>query len=310
MATADRPDRIAIIYLVYDNRDIEGSLNLLRATTARLYGDCATSTVIVDNASVASSGLRAWTNGDLVVAGDNRLHEFSGWERGYEVACDAFDLTDRDLVLFANDTFDRLAHRGYLDTLDRKLVENRDVCSSSVGFCDDFPGDARLLDLTYRWWFRSNIFIHPKATVDRLLPLSFPAREKDLFSSDPGEFWNDSDLISENWKAYVSCWLFGAYDRRFPEYQLVWHKAEPLTAANTAFFRVKAFCILSEHYMGARLANWRVPIIDFNLLEQTSDRHLGNYERQFLEKARVRARPVSADFCTKAGTEADIHRRL
>jgi hypothetical protein len=67
----------------------------------------------------------------------------------------------------------------------------------------------------------------------------------------------------------------------------VWHKAEPLTAANKAFFRIKALCILSEHYMGARLANWRVPIIDFNLLERTSDRHIGNYQRQFLEPGAI-----------------------
>jgi hypothetical protein len=287
MLTAARPDRIAIIYLVYDNRNIDRSVTLLRSVVARMFGDCTTSTIIVDNASGASSGFRNWTNGDLVISGDNRLHEFSGWERGYEVACDEFDLADSDLVLFANDTFARQAHRGYLNTLNRKLIENRDVCSSSIGFCDDFPRDAKLLGLTHRWWFRSNIFIHPKATVDRLLPLSFPVEARELFSDDPKEFWRDSDLISENWKAYKSCWLFGTYDRRFPEYKQVWHKAEPLTVANRAFFQMKALCILSEHYMGARLANWRVPVIDFNLLERTSDRHLGTYERQFLETGAI-----------------------
>jgi len=284
---AARSDRIVIIYLVYDNRDIDRSVILLRSIVERMFGDCGTSTIIVDNASSESGSFCKRTNGEYIISGDNRLHEFSGWERGYEVACDEFNLTDRDLVLFANDTFDRQAHLGYLDTLDRKLIANRDVRFSSIGYCDDLPRDAKLLDLTHRWWFRSNIFIHPKATVDRLLPFGFPVGAKELFSDDPKDFWRESDLISENWKAYICCWLFGAYDRRFPEYKLVWHKAEPLTAANRASFQMKALCILSEHYMGARLANWRVPIIDFNLLERTSDRHLGAYERQFLKRGAI-----------------------
>jgi hypothetical protein len=136
--------------LVYDNRNIDRSVTLLRTIVGRMFGDCATSTIIVDNA-FPSSSIRNRTNGTLVIGGDNRLHEFSGWERGYEAACDEFDLTDRDLILFANDTFDRHVHQGYLDTLDRTLLETKDVFSSSIGFCDDFPHIARLLDLTHRW---------------------------------------------------------------------------------------------------------------------------------------------------------------
>jgi len=282
-----KPDRIVIIFLVYANRDVGRNVSLLRSIIERMFGYCSASAVIVDNASSACNACRSWTDGDLFVSGDNRLHEFSGWERGYSIANDEFKLKDDDLILFANDTFVRQAHLGYLDALDRKLIQNRDVAISSIGYCDDLPRKARLLDLVHRWWFRSNIFIHPKATVDRLLPLRFPLDGKELFSDDPRTLWNDSNLISENWKAYISCWLFGAYDRRFPEYKLVWHKAEPLTAANRSAFQIKALCILSEHYMGARLANWRIPIIDFNLHERTVDRHLGNYDRQFLATGAV-----------------------
>ena len=288
MSGVSRPDRIAIIYLVYANRNVDRSVGLLRSIVGRMFGNCSTPVIIVDNASHACSADRSWTNGDLVISGDNRMHEFSGWERGYGIACDEFKLTNDDLILFANDTFDRQAHRGYLDALDRRLVENRNVRVSSIGYRDDLPRDARLLGLVHRWWFRSNIFIHPKATVDSLWPLCFPVTGKELFSDDhPGTIWNGSDLISENWKAYVSCWLYGACDPRFPEYKLVWHRAQPLTADNRKFFQMKALCILSEHYMGARLADLHVPVIDFNVLERTNDRHIGNYEKQFLERGAI-----------------------
>lgn len=285
----DHPMRVAIIYLVYDNRDIDGGIALLTSIVQRTFGLCTVMTTVVDNMQTASDIGRRWHDGRLLVSGDNRLHEFSGWERGYAIACDAFDLTDSDLVLFANDTFARQAHQGYLDALGPQLVRGRDLRHASIGFCDDFPQETRLLDLPHRWWFRSNIFIHPKATVDRLWPLRFPLDHSELFSDADGRFWSDTDLVSDNWKAYVSCWLFGTLDPRYPEYRLVWHRAAPLTAANKAAFQVKALCMLSEHYMGARLANWQIPIIDFNRGERTRDRHLGNYAQQFLAQGALSA---------------------
>ena len=139
-----------------------------RAPPGFFDGASPASIVIVDNALVASSEVRTWANGCFLISGDNKLHEFSGWERGYDVACKEFQLGDSDLILFANDTFDRQAHLGYLDTLNRELVQNENMHRSSIGFCDDLPRDARLLELTHRWWLRSNIFMHPKPIVDRL----------------------------------------------------------------------------------------------------------------------------------------------
>jgi hypothetical protein len=83
--------------------------------------------------------------------------------------------------------------------------------------------------------------------------------------------------MSDNWKAYISSWLFGAEDARFPEYRLKWIRSEKLSPDNRRYFQSKAISILSEHYLTARLLKSKVRIFDFNIYPKTPDRHTSPY---------------------------------
>lgn len=275
------PGRLIVIYLIFGSEHRDSGLAILQNVAARLFPRRETVFLAVDN-KLAENYDREFQEPlrYRLIGGDNSTHEFSGWDHGYAFAGDAYDLTSDDVILFANDTFHRRVGRTYLDELTPELIAGIDPTTSTIGYCEDFPRDVRLMDITYRSWIRSNIFFHGKSVADRLVRLAFPLQGDEIFSDDPGTFWSDTTQISENWKAYISSWMFGISDPKYPEYNLHWHAAELPTARNVEFFRTKARCILSEHYMAARLKDWQVPIVNFNKLELKPDRHTAPYYEQ------------------------------
>ncbi len=273
--------RIVIIYLIYGDQYLDSGLTNLKLVAERMFPEREKVTLVVDNVIRQSESYsidHQLTN--RVIGGDNRTHEFSGWDHGYKVACEEYALRDEDIILFANDTFHRRVGLSYLNELTPELLRGHSMTGSTVGYCEDFPRDVRLMGIKYRSWIRSNIFFHPKPIADRLVPLAFPLPPDEIFSGTTEPFWSDTDQISDNWKAYISSWMFGTEDSNYPEYRLHWHAAAQPNAKNLSFFQTKARCILSEHYMAARLFDWGIPIIDFNMLERKPDRHVAPYYQQ------------------------------
>ncbi len=135
----------------YDNREIDRSVGLLRSIVAahvRRIAPCLlrSSTTFHRRPAISAVG----RGGQLMVGGDNRFHEFSGWEKGYAIACEEFALTDDDLILFANDTFNRQAGQlsGYAGSQSPRTQRR-------VGLVDrilrrSFPAKTRLLGLDHQ----------------------------------------------------------------------------------------------------------------------------------------------------------------
>lgn len=277
---ASKVNHIYINYLLYGIEHLESGVKHLEVILERMLPGVPRTWLIVDN-SVTHSAVQQTATDRWMLSGENSIWEFSGWDCGYEFIREQFGLGAGDVILFANDTFHRRAYSlggtSYLDEFDAKLVLGRDLTREVVGYLDDFPQEVFLMGIHYDSWIRSNIFMIPAEITERLYPLAFPLQSEEIFSGDMYKFWGRTDKISENWKAYISSWLFGVENPDFPEYRLHWHKAQPVNPDNWEFFKTKARCILSEHYLAARLHHWGIPIIDANRFERKPERHLVPY---------------------------------
>ncbi|WP_233800165.1 hypothetical protein [Paraburkholderia sp. HP33-1] len=271
--------RVIALFLVYGRTYADEGISHIRKMVERMLPNAKLQIIIIDNKidqPFENMDRPIWE-----VAGDNTLGEFTGWDHGYQFAKRVLDLNADDLILFANDTFFRRNYRdggvSYMDFFDRSIVEGHDLTKECIGYLDDFPRSVELMGIRYTSWIRSNVFFLPYNVCENLGKLTFPLPEEEIFASDYRTFWGGTGKISDNWKAYISSWLFGYSDSKFPEYQLHWHSARKPDAENFAFFKRKARAILSEHYLTARLHAAGIPIIDTNLFPRLSDRHTAPY---------------------------------
>lgn len=272
--------RVYIIYLIYGQAHLKSGLKSLESIMDKMFPGVSRTCLIVDN-SVTHPTIQQISPDYWQLSGENSCWEFSGWDHGYQFANKHFGLGNRDVILYANDTFHRRAYSlggsSFLDEFNSDLVFGHDLTQEVIGYLDDFPKEVSLMGIRYDSWIRSNIFLIPFNIAERLYPLVFPLQHDEIFSSDMHKFWSETDKISENWKAYISSWLFGTENPDYPEYLLHWHKAQPVNSDNWDFFKTKALCILSEHYLTARLHQWGVSIINANLFDKKADRHLSPY---------------------------------
>jgi hypothetical protein len=272
--------RIFVVYLVYGSRYIDEGIDLLEQIVTKAFPGMEARYLVVDNADCTESDLISTALNRYYVSGDNKLREFSGWDKGWKLFERNFAVAEEDLFLFANDTFFRRVGKVYLKWLEEVVSNNNDY--RVYGYLEDFPRDVEILGLRYRWWIRSNIFILAASVMRTLGSLCFPMRSEFIFSNLGDRFWRDDAPISENWRAYISCWLFGEQSANYPEYNLKWYAAERLSECNRDAFINKCMCILSEHWLAARINHLQVGVGNFNKLPLSPDRHTAPYYEQQL----------------------------
>lgn len=271
------PDKIIILYLVYGKESLQDGLSILERIAYRMFPHSIIESLVVDN-SIQQCHYKVGNT--TYISGNNKLREFSGWDHGLLHILNYFEFSDTTQILFSNDTFYQRNYRdgpNFLDVFDRPILQDRDLTNSAIGYLDDFPREVTLNGVNYSCWIRSNIFYLPLKVADKLYPLTAPFSDDMIFSTDPEVFWSDTSLLSHNWKAYISSWLLGAESDQYPEYKLHWINARPATSSNFEYLKVKARCILSEHYLSSRLFEMGLNIIDTNIFEKRRDRHTSNY---------------------------------
>jgi len=123
--------------------------------------------ILVDNAATASVDVRGWrtrSSRKAATTGERRFPVGKKAMRSLRGICFAQRRSD----WFAKDTCDRMAHRGYLDSIDRALVgQERSLGLRRSVIATHLTRSARLLASRAPCAFRKNIFLHPKRMVDR-----------------------------------------------------------------------------------------------------------------------------------------------
>lgn len=275
-------EKIVVLFLAYGEKNRESGIIETKKIMQNIFGTISVDFIVIEN---SDEKLSSKYEDVLFIKGDNSFLDFSGWDKGIEYAFKNLKLTNKTIFLFANDTINRREYSdapNYLDVFNYDFFNQKDVLNSVIGYLDDFPKKVKIFDVEYSEWIRSNIFLIPYSILRDLYPLTFPIKKANVFSNEEFKFWSDNNYLSDNWKAYISCWLFGEVNDKYPEYKLNWIKSKPLDTENKSYFQKKAVAILSEHYLSSRLHEKRINIINTNVFEKNINRHtLPYYKGQF-----------------------------
>lgn len=272
--------KIVVLYLVFGDEDLDNGLYEIKNILNNMFDSNEVKYVVIDNSNNIKEN---FINEPYIISGDNSYFDFSGWDKGYLFALENNLISDETLILFANDTFFQRNYsdgENFLEVFNKDIIKNKDLTKSAIGYMDDFPKDVILNDIKFNSWIRSNIFFIPFKIMKDLSKLTFDFPKERIFSDDINKFWSNDDLISDNWKAYISSWLFGIENNNYPEYKLHWLKSKPLNESTWDFFQRKAITILSEHYLAARLFNMNIEIIDTNIFQKDPLRHIKPYYKE------------------------------
>lgn len=271
---------IYVIGLCFGQEHVDAMLAVADTFCATNFPQCNIVRIVVDNK--ISNDYENATSKNIVISGDNSYFEFSGWQRGLDYAKSRYACSPNDVCILINDTIHRRSYSTGGDRFFEDFVIKKPSSEWpqkwAAGYIDDFPTPTSILGLHFSTWIRSNFVVFNWECIQFITPLLFPFSDDTLFSEHLADgFWKADAPLSDNWKAYIACWLFGEESSKFPEYRLNWLHCQPLSHANHAIFRRKAVCILSEHYLTARLLHENVDIFDFNIYPKLPDRHIVPY---------------------------------
>jgi hypothetical protein len=231
----------------------------------------------------ANNDLQAYQDDPELLRSTNSCSDFSAWDACITKYFES-DFRPTDILVFANDSFHRNFGTGilrYFLSLQKQDLDSN-MQSAIIGVVDDFPKPVEVLGHRGDQWVRSNFFFMTSTNLSRLKPLSvgLDLCEK-IFDQNPrGRFFLPDAPLSENYKAYMNCWLFADKNPRFPEYNITWKNAEPLSEGNKTEFQRKMRAILSEHTMSFKAQSLGIKLANVNPQPWDSLRHTVNiYER-------------------------------
>jgi hypothetical protein len=238
--------RVALVFLGYERaRVLEAAPAVWRAAAATGHDVTA---VLVENRPLDLPDLGL--PGVVTVAGDNSMHEFSGWERGREATVER---TGRpDVWLFAND---RMLDYGYpfVELLTAGAVTVAAGLEAVSGKVDHYPREVTTFGLPVRRWTRTACFLVRDGLLARLGTLATvdAGRLDELFPPGRPAFGFEAEGIDATHSAFLRTFLF---HEDGPDEVGRWH-AGPLdrSAGSWELARHKVGSILNEQLLSARV---------------------------------------------------------
>lgn len=259
---------LRVVFLRYGNTHHARAMAALRENIlAPVFDRVPTDVVVVDNAEPPEQ-VSCTPEGFVLIGGDNRQREFSGWEKGLDwLVCR--DFSPEDAVLLCNDTFHRNFDLDYLHRFGQEPVAQWLDSGGLVGHVDLYPREITLFGLPMRFWLRTSFVLARWDTLSRLLPLAVDcgeAREpRDapdaIFHPDPGLFFNPDGPLSPQYQSYLKSYLLGSPG----EYEARWHTRADIPDGDAAALRrlrEKAACIVREHLLSARARALGIALCD------------------------------------------------
>lgn len=271
-------DNVFVIGLCFGREHLSGMLAVATNFCMQNLPHHNVHNIIVDNKTTENA---EEASNQIILAGDNSCYEFSGWQKGIDYISRNLSPSDSDIILLINDTIhQRNYSEGGSDFYKKYKIPDPKTMPETwaAGYIDDFPKATQIGGLPLKQWIRSNFILLSYSCISKISPLPFPYPNTLLFNP-PGSrtFWGENAPLSDNWKAYISSWLFGEENPLYPEYRLKWIKHGQLNKENWDHFATKARCIMSEHFLSAKLQSAGIPILDFNKDPKSIDRHLKPY---------------------------------
>ncbi len=262
--------RILVLFLAFDRE----KKARVRAALSNFFSahDALSFTVVeIDNANVDAPWAPApegrWPCDAFQTGGDNRAHEFTGWDRGWREAQSHLP-QQWDLVLVVNDALMNSKPLAALDALDADLISQLAKQKTVLGWVDTFarvnpdPLDTitqpmRLYGAPCRKWLCTTFFFAPANIFAAISPMTSVTELDELFvrTGAMAPFRTDAPL-SENYRKFL-----------IDHQQNVWRRGNTrgyeLNEETFDLFRTKVRNIINEHRLGVKF--WRAGASHINL---------------------------------------------
>lgn len=246
--------RILTLFARFGSEHYATALADVDALYARQLPGTERTTIVVDNALDTDYESRL-SDTCVVIGGDNREWEFSGWDRA--LAHVGGDLREFDLVNLCTSAF-RTLYVSYLDRIDGRLLAALRGRGVALGHIDYFPTPVRLRSYCSQHWLRTSFLFLPPEELLALAPLATMGNGRGLFSGDPGEPFSPDAPISANYRTLIMNWLTGAGTGQ----GVAWHSRFSLTEDTRALFEGKATAMLNEQMFSIRLRAQGCRLVD------------------------------------------------
>ncbi len=184
-----------------------------------------------------------------VIVSDNRFWEFSAWEDGIKYIEDNYDVSDDDVVIFANDTFCQHRPFSFWDSklFSRKFRALHNHKNAVVGDIDSFGSSFTLQGKSAKEWISTYLFAMSFKNVRKCLPLSSFIESDIKISNDKIKGVDASNEILE----HLERWLF-------PKDGGGWYKSN--SVGNT-IIKKKLIAILNEKHLSCKISDNRIDMI-------------------------------------------------
>jgi hypothetical protein len=252
------PREIYLVLLEFGQTQEQAALALLIPTLHRLFPGAVLRGAVVDNA--LAGAVEVHIGRELTrVSGDNTQREFSGWDRGISWLERRYLPATGSIFVLANDTVVRPDKHDRV----RDIPADRVLATSSgalVGWIDEYPRAVELFGLTLRQWVDTSLVLAERRTLSALRPLARPIADELVFGDDWRRMFREPSPLSENYRAYLETYFFGA--RIDHEFEHAWYAQQPLTEHNFESFKVKLRTIFCEHLLSAHARALGIPLVD------------------------------------------------
>ena len=195
-----RKIHLAVVFVEYDRQGRLGgdrAFAVLQQYLAPLAG-CRLTYLRVDNADESKPFTRIGKD-TFLVGGDNRSHEFSGWQRGLDVL--ASQRCPYDLVLIVNDMFLKPGPSFLQDYASLDLLQKSLVGKKIIGRIDTVGQEYALFGFDVSSWICTNCFVVPKDAVRDIGSLvSMEGRSHEIFPQayDPRHLLQRGHLVLDS----------------------------------------------------------------------------------------------------------------
>lgn len=228
----------------YAERSLRELRRLLNAVSVENY------IVLVDN-SPASVFSQLAGDRTVVIGGDNRVQEFSAWDRGIAYSADVLRLDGSCIVVVANDTFCNHHRFGRLDVLFLSKIFRHYLRRSAravVGEVNFAVAPMEVLGLPLDRWIPTYLFALRWDALRALAPMALSetelARAVRRTTVETDFFGEINSAVRER----LVAWLFRPGNKS-------WYKAGRLNELSVNMYYNKARTIICEKHFAARAAS-------------------------------------------------------
>lgn len=246
--------RILTLFVRHGSEKYPAALEDLDALFARRLPAAERTTIVIDNALEPGHERRVSAD-RMVIGGDNRQWEFSGWDRA--LAHVGRGLFAFDLVHLCTSAFGT-HYTAYLDRLSDGLLRAVRGRGIALGHVDYFPAMVRVRSYGSQHWLRTCFLFAAPEDVATVGPLAAVHDRSALFSGDPADPFRPDAPLSANYRTLIVDWLTGAGTGQ----GVAWHSRFDLTEATRRLFEDKAVALLNEHLLSIRLRAQGCRVVD------------------------------------------------